>query len=113
MKSSRGKHIVIGRVAVVIALLFCGGCDTCTKHQERKKCNAIKVQPQPATTEQIPVEKPETLALDRELDLCDLLNLAFEHNPTTKIAWRQAMQASAKKNDGRQCILSAHNDRGK
>ncbi|MDR1435275.1 MAG: TolC family protein [Puniceicoccales bacterium] len=39
----------------------------------------------------------EKIFCDHPLDLYELLDLAFERNPSTKIAWRQAMVASAQK----------------
>jgi outer membrane protein len=44
-----------------------------------------------------PLENEAVTAFDHDLDLYELLDLAFARNPETKIAWRQATIASAKK----------------
>ncbi|MDR1590566.1 MAG: TolC family protein [Puniceicoccales bacterium] len=44
-----------------------------------------------------PSDRDTIISFDHELDLYELLDLAFARNPETKIAWRQAALASAQK----------------
>jgi outer membrane protein TolC len=93
-------HTTVAKIFTFPVLLWLGGCSSFEKAVLENEQQIHRVGETLESHIPIPVEPSDrktVISFDHELDLYELLDLAFSHNPETKIAWCQSALASAQK----------------
>ena len=81
--------------SVFLWLAGCSSFENAVLENEQRIHHISEINTAPTATES---SEPKTvISFDHKLDLYELLDLAFAHNPETKVAWRQTALASAQK----------------
>ena len=81
--------------SVFLWLAGCSSFENSVLENEQRIHHISEINTAPTATES---SEPKTvISFDHKLDLYELLDLAFAHNPETKVAWRQTALASAQK----------------